>query len=762
MTDSNRREPSAEERYRALFDGSRDAIYLHDRQGRFLDANPAALDLLGFTRDEVPSVSFPDLLTSDDDLERAIRSTAELFTTGAQQTMSEYRLRRKDGRFVWVEVLGSLVRTPDGEPWAVQGVARDITERKRAEAELRSARNLLARTFASLSEAVFVIDPDDRTIVQCNPAAERIFGYAPGELIGRSTRILHVNDDSYGRFCTLTEPVLARHGTFSGEFEMKRKDGSLIPTEHTATVLFDELGSTSGVVSVIREITARRRAEAEMRLQSTALNAAANAIVITDSQGAIEWVNPAFTETSGYTAEEAIGRNPRDLLKSGLHDQVFYRKLWNTILAGNVWQGEMTNRHKDGHLIPEELTITPLKDDRGRIGHFIAIKRDLTEVKRLQAQVLQAQKLETVGRLAGGIAHDFNNLLTVINATADLTMGSTDAGNPLRADLQQIRDAGERAAQLTRQLLAFSRRQILQPDVLDLAALVRNLQAVLQRLIGEDVDLVVRAPQGSGNVRADLSQMEQVILNLAVNARDAMPDGGRLTIETAGVDLEEDDVIRHGAGSAGPHVVLTVSDTGVGMDDATRARIFEPFFTTKDPSKGTGLGLSTVYGIVQQSGGGVWVYSEPGLGATFKIYLPRLDTALSTAAPEPPRALGGSETILVVEDEPAVRRLAQRMLEMAGYTVFAAEDGGAALALLARADVHVDLLMTDVVLPGASGKALADEVATAYPSVRVLFTSGYTDDAILRTGVRDHEVAFLGKPYTASTLRQKVREILDS
>jgi PAS domain S-box-containing protein len=759
-------DPTAEERYRALFDHSRDAIYLHDFQGRFIDANVSALDLLGFSRDDIRTLTFADLVTNTEDLTRAFTSIRELFAADVRQPVAEYLLRRKDGQHVWVELVGSLVRR-NGEPWAVQGVARDVTERKRADAELRAARNLLARTFASLTEAVFVIDnPESRTIVQCNAAAERIFGYAEDELVGQTTRVLHVDDEAYLRFGELSGPVLHDREVFSCEFEMKRKDGTIIRTEHTVTLMRADADLSNRVVSVVRDVTDRRRVEADLRLQSAALRAAANAVVITDRHGRIEWVNEAFTHSSGYTAEEAIGRTPGDLHRSGVHDGAFYARLWETILAGGVWRGEMINRHKDGHLVPEELTITPVKDGEGEPAHFIAIKRDLTEVKRLQGQVLQAQKLETVGQLAGGIAHDFNNLLTVINATADLAAADPDANDRLRGELRQIREAGERAAGLTRQLLAFSRKQILQPRILHLGTLVGDMQAMLGRLIGEDVEIVVRPPTDAGHVRADPGQLEQVVLNLVVNARDAMPGGGRLTIETRDVTLDEADAASRGV-DRGRYVMLAVSDTGIGMDEATRSRIFEPYFTTKEAAKGTGLGLSTVYGIVSQSGGDIAVFSQPGRGTTFEIFFPHLDAppggdvrTTTTTVPGRREIPTGTETVLIVEDEAAVRLLAQRILKAAGYTVLTAADAVAALTLLAGGGV-VNLLVTDVVLPGMSGRDLADRVSRARPEVKILFTSGYTDDAILRHGVLDREVAFLGKPYTVDQLTRKVRDVLD-
>jgi len=510
---------------------------------------------------------------------------------------------------------------------------------------------------------------------------------------------------------------------------------------------------------------ARRATEAELRLLSAALNAAADAVVITDREGIIAWVNPAFTAIAGYSTEEAVGRTPGDLVKSGVHPPEFYKDLWHTILGGHVWRGEITNRRKGRQLYPEAQTITPVKDARGEVTHFVAIKRDLTVEKQLQAQFLQAQKMETVGQLAGGIAHDFNNLITAINGTADLASLGLREGDPLRTDFERIRKTGERAASLTRQLLAFSRKQFMAPEVLDLNAVVTDMQDMLQRLLGEDIELMVMPARPGGSVLVDRGQVEQVVMNLAVNARDAMPDGGALTIETDDVELDDSYAATHPSMHPGPHVMLAVSDTGVGMDEATRPRIFEPFFTTKGPGKGTGLGLATVYGIVKQSGGSIWVYSETGKGTTFKIYLPRVEGVQPTQQPPPkptPTAVTGTETILIVEDEEFLRELAGRMLQMAGYTVLTASDGEEALQLLGRYDSPVHLVLTDVVMPGISGRELATRLATSHASVKVLYTSGYTDDVILRHGLLDRTTHFLSKPYSMDDLTRKVREALDA
>jgi len=372
--------------------------------------------------------------------------------------------------------------------------------------------------------------------------------------------------------------------------------------------------------------------------------------------------------------------------------------------------------------------------------------------------------MESVGQLASGIAHDFNNLLTVINGMSELLLAQVNQDDPMRADVQEISRAGERAATLTRQLLAFSRQQILESRVLDCNMIVSGMESLLGRLLGEDIELVVKLTQGVGRVKADPGQIEQVLSNLAVNARDAMPQGGQLTIETENVTTDQDYARQHGvAVPPGPYVLLTVSDSGVGMDEATRARIFEPFFTTKGPGKGTGLGLSTVYGVVKQSLGFVWVYSEVGRGTSFKILLPQVTEAAGTDRPEPAVASStGTETILLAEDNAGLRKLATRVLEPAGYTVLGAASGEEALRLLERHEEPVHLLLSDVVMPGMSGRQLAERIAETRPGMKVLYMSGYTSDTIVRHGVLEARVPFLNKPFTGAALLRKIREVLDS
>lgn len=506
----------------------------------------------------------------------------------------------------------------------------------------------------------------------------------------------------------------------------------------------------------------RRVADADARLRLAAVEAAAHPIVITDLAGVIVWANPAFTEVTGYTWQESVGRKPGSLLRSGEHDVHFYANLWRTILSGQVWRGLVRNRRKNGEVYTEEMSITPVRASGAAITHFVAVKVDLTERQQLEERLLQSQKLETVGRLAGGIAHDFNNLLAVINGTADLALSNLAEDDPMGVDLGVILDATERAALLTRQLLAFSKKQIVAPEPLDLEAVVKQLLPMLTRLIGEHLTVRLAGGADPGIVSADRSQLNQVIMNLVVNSRDAMKDGGVITITTGNCSLDG-RVANPGAGiEEAPFVLLAVADTGLGMTEAVRSHIFEPYFTTKG-LQGSGLGLPTVYGIVQQSGGIIEVDSEVGAGTTVRILLPRVALA-SEPAPEPdPRGVTtGAGRILVVEDEDSLRRLVARILRSAGYDVTEAANGNEALALLEGARASMDLLITDVIMPGMGGVKLAEQVHRRWPDMKVLFTSGYSSDEDFRLEAQKHGRHFLAKPYTVRELTVRVRDLMSA
>jgi hypothetical protein len=470
-------------------------------------------------------------------------------------------------------------------------------------------------------------------------------------------------------------------------------------------------------------------------------------------------VNQAACRHYGYSGEEFLRMTIQDIHPP--EDVPSLLQRLGSEPEEHQESGVWRHRKKDGTVFEVEITSHPLLFGGHNAQLILAL--DVTERRHLEAQLRQSQKLEAIGTLAGGVAHDFNNLLTTILGYSELVLQQLDADSPLREEVGEIQRAGERAAGLTHQLLAFSRKQVLAPVVLDLNTAVADMQKMLQRLIGEDVSLAAVLDPNLWCVRADPGQIEQVIVNLVVNARDAMPRGGKVTIETRNIDLDDSYVRVHAYVRPGEHVCLSVSDTGTGMDVQTRSRIFEPFFTTKGPAKGTGLGLSTVYGIVKQSGGSIEVYTEPGRGTSFKVYLPRVFGSEERAAPQARRpAPSGSETVLLVEDEEAVRRLARLVLEKIGYTVLEAGSAEEALSLTADSAHRVDLVLTDSVMPGMSGPELAQRLRTERSNLKVLFMSGYTDDAIVRHGLLDAREAFLQKPFTPDLLARKVREVLDS
>jgi two-component system, cell cycle sensor histidine kinase and response regulator CckA len=468
-------------------------------------------------------------------------------------------------------------------------------------------------------------------------------------------------------------------------------------------------------------------------------------------------VNDAAIEHYGYSRDEFLGMRITDLHPS--QEVPLVEEAVATPKDGIRRFGTWVHRTKAGQLISVDVAAHDL-EFRGRRGRLV-VAHDITQQQELQVQLQQSQKMDAIGRLAGGVAHDFNNLLGVIIGYGERLLRRLPA--PDRREISEVLKAAEHAASLTRQLLAFSRRQVLKPRVLDLNAVVGEMDGMLRRIIGEDINLVTSLADGLGQVKADPGQIQQVVMNLAVNARDAMPKGGRLTIETGNAELDESYTSAHLAVRPGRYVMLAVTDSGTGMDAATQARIFEPFFTTKEAGKGTGLGLSTVFGIVKQSEGNVWVYSEPQRGTTFKIYLPRVDEVVEEQpAPEAETAAGGSETILLVEDSDSLRELGREILEEQGYKIIEASSGAAALEALARQTGSLDLILTDLVMSGMSGRALADQVTRMRPGTKVIFMSGYTDDALGHHGVLEAGTAFVEKPFTIDGLLRKVRDVLDA
>jgi PAS domain S-box-containing protein len=513
----------------------------------------------------------------------------------------------------------------------------------------------------------------------------------------------------------------------------------------------------------IRAAESARLAADEQRMRlATAVEQAAEAIVITDREARILYVNPAFERVSGYDEAELIGANPR-LLQSGRQGRDFYTSMWSTLRAGETWHGSFLNRRKDGVVYEEDAVISPIRDSAGAVVSFVGVQRDVSRERALERELAEAGRMEVVGQLAGGIAHDFNNLLTAITGYAELLRREVGADPEVQADVDEILRASRSAAGLVRQLLAFGRRQVLEPQGLALDFLVEQLRPMLGGLLGPRIALEVRSVGSLKPVFADAGQLEEILVNLALNARDAMPMGGafRLSMFNAEVASGED---RSDTVKPGHYVVLAATDSGIGMDEATRARVFEPFFTTKQAGQGTGLGLATSYGIVKQSGGYLFVESELGRGTTFTMYLPQ---HAGTVVERPPAAMaepppGGSETVLVVEDDPAVKAIIRQALERLGYRVLASSDAEEALAQAATEVGPLPLLVTDIRLPGADGPALAARLRRKRPGIRVLYVSGYAGNAMVQSGFVGPDEAFLAKPFSGDDLARRVRTLLDA
>ncbi|MGA2177574.1 MAG: response regulator [Verrucomicrobiota bacterium] len=584
----------------------------------------------------------------------------------------------------------------------------------------------------------------------------------PGDFMARIKQVL--TDPAVRGAAASAPPAVAPPGripvTASQEEETKHLRQYSEVLIHKLEDKMEELDKANRELK--REIAERKLMEEAHSRLATAVEQAAEAIVITDVSGKILYVNPAFEKITGYTRTEAIGQNPR-MLKSGKHDEAFYQQMWGNLVQGKVWSGRITNKKKSGALYEEEMTLSPVYDSAGKVVNYVALKRDVTQEVTLETQFRQGQKMEAIGQLAGGVAHDFNNILTAIHGNASLLLIS-DLDPALRGECtQQIILAAERAASLTRQLLLFSRKQAMQPASLDLNEVVAGMIKMLKRILGEDITLCSELAPALPLIYADAGMIEQILLNLAVNSRDAMLAGGRLAITTGTETLDEEQARQNPEAAAGRHVCLDIADTGIGIPPEVLPRIFEPFFTTKEAGRGTGLGLATVHGIVKQHHGWITVKSEVGRGTAFRIYLPAIKEGQGgqgkvTATARLP---GGKETILLVEDEAALRLLMSNVLQRCGYTVIQAESGVAALKCWKERSQPVHLLVTDLVMPdGISGFDLASRLQGEKPELKVIFSSGYNAETGKGPPLIEGE-NFLQKPYSPQKLAQTVRNCLD-
>jgi|CXWL01.1.fsa_nt_gi PAS domain S-box-containing protein len=635
----------SEERYRDLVENAIDMIYTQDLDGNYISINAAAEKITGYTREETLTRNLAQSVAPEQ-REKIVRQMKAAILSGTDSTAYELEVIAKDGRRIAVEVNTRIIRE-NGVPVGVQGIARDITERKRIDDELRESEQKYRAILDNIEDGYFEVDIEGN-LTFFNDSLCDIFGYSRIELLGMNNRTFMDDENARKVYQTFNQVYRTGIPARAFDWEIIRKDGTMRFIEASVSQRKDPKGQSIGFRGVLRDITARKEAEEALR----------------------------FSEE----------------------------------------------------------------------------------------QLRQSLKLEAVGQLAGGIAHDFNNLLTAITGYSQLSLRKLPADDPVRTNVEEIAKAGERAAALTRQLLAFSRKQVLTPTVHNLNTVITEIEKMLKRLIRENIELRTVLAPDLGNIKADPGQIEQVIVNLAVNARDAMPHGGTLTIATQNIEIGQEYVSGHIAVEPGKYIKMTVTDTGEGMDEKTRSRIFEPFFTTKAVGSGTGLGLSTVHGIVSQSGGSIQVYSEPGHGTTFKIYLPCVDENVQRPRwrDEPGEDLSGNETILLVEDEDVVRGLVREILIEKGYTVLEAASGKGALSICSTYEKPIDLLFTDIVMPKMSGDELSVKVVKLRPDIKVLFMSGYTDESVAHRGIIESNAPFIEKPFTPEALARKVRAVLAS
>lgn len=757
---SDREVQQKAEEYRTLVEDSVQGIAVFQRQ-RILFCNQAFAAMTGYSIEELIALEDGEALLHPDDRGWVVPLVPAASSGGAARHPHQCRILRKDGAVRWMEVYDSLIEY-EGAP-AVQIVHVDITDRKNAEQSFRESEERFRLIAETVDEVFWIFEVDQQTTSYLSPAFDRIWGTPREQFVGTTTPLVSMVHPDDRESVMRENARLAQGNPINHEYRIIRPDGVVRHIWDRAFPIANGTGGVGRLVGAGRDITEWREAEAALKEAGEYLheiiNHISDPIFVKDREHRLVLVNDALCRFVGKARQELLGFAP----PPGVVDAPFWEQEEALFETGKECISEDTIRDAQGASCTIMTKKALLIDKRGK-KQIVGVLRDITEHKALEATLMQAQKMEAIGVLAGGVAHDFNNLLNVINGYSEILLEDTAPDNPMRQDLEQIRDAGRRAAILTSQLLAFGRKQILQPEILNLNTVVDSMSSMLRPMIGEDIELVCRCSSDLRLINADPGRMQQIILNLVVNAREAMPEGGRLAIETMNVELGDEYTPDHPRAKPGAYVMLSVSDNGLGMDAATRSRIFEPFFTTKGRGRGTGLGLSTVYGIVKQSNGFVWVQSEPQKGASFRVYLPcaTAEEIQAHAASELEPGLRGFETVLVVEDEAPVRALACQILRDRGYRVLDAPNGEEALRISETFVGTIHLLITDIVMPGMNGRELAAALDRKRRDLKVLFMSGYTDDTIVEHGVLERDRAFLQKPFTVEAIARKVRTVLGS
>lgn len=742
--------------YRLLFDSHPQPMWVYDLETlRFLAVNEAAVSHYGYSREEFLRMSIKSIRPEED--WQRLEDNLKQSESGLQHS-GMWRHRVKDGRIISVEISSNNIDFGGRDARLV--IARDVTEQRLLQHKIEESNERFRAVAQVTTDVIWDWShKDDRTWY--SEGLEKVFGHSAemGDL-GSGFWLDHIHPEDRDRVIQSTnDAIAAKKPIWEDQYRFLRKDGSIAHVEDSAYLIFDADGAVVRLVGGMTDISERRAAEAKLSQQAALLDKAQDAIIVRDMAQRVLYWNQSAERIYGWMSMEAVGRSLVEILSA---DPEILKEPTALTLTQGEWTGTIEHRRRDGARLVIEARWTLVRDEQGQPSSILAIETDITKNAALEEQLLQSQRLEAIGQLTGGIAHDFNNLLTVILGNSELLVEKLPDGDPLRILAEMSKTAAERGAELTRRLLAFARRQPLQPKVVQVNALLAEMNGLVRRTLTADISVGLVPADGAGDALVDPSQLEAAVLNLCINARDAMPGGGRLTIETANVSLDEEYAEGNVEVAAGEYVMIAVSDTGVGIAPEVVSRVFEPFFTTKDVGKGTGLGLSMVYGFAKQSGGHVKIYSEVGRGTSVKLYLPRLLTKTEQLAAEEPLSAepGRAERILLVEDEELVRFHAGGQLTALGYEVVAVVDGHEALDII-RDGGNFDLLFTDIVMPGGiSGKQLADAARQLRPGLPVLFTSGYAENAIAHQGQLEPGVSLLSKPYTRADLARKVRAAL--